>query len=110
MNDIPILYVNRTDRNDFMVVVFTKNEDPNAIDTPFVAWHTLKAQTSASFTYPVDAAVGAFWEKDSVICRAGPMSANLGSTWEMRMATVEHSPHMSEGKLHTQCDDNNHDV
>ena len=99
MNDIPIVYVNKTGRNDFMVVVFTKNEDVNAIDTPFVAWHTLKAQTSASFTYPVDAAVGSYWERDGVVCRAGPLPTNMGSTWEMRMPTTESSPTLSESKL-----------
>ncbi len=29
--DIPITYRNKTGRNDFEVVVFTKNENPNAI-------------------------------------------------------------------------------
>ena len=41
-NDIPITVFNCTGRNDFMIVIFTKNEDPNALDTPFVAWHTIK--------------------------------------------------------------------
>ena len=98
LNDIPILYRNRTGMNNFMVVVFTKNEDVNAIDTPFVAWHTLKAQTSASFSYPVDAAVGAYWESNGVICRSGPFDCTMGSTWEMRMATLDSSPNMTESK------------
>ena len=81
-----------------MVVVFTKNEDPNAIDTPFVAWNTLKAQTSSEFTYPVNVAVGAQWIKDRVICRSGPFSAAPGSTWEMNMPDPQSSPHMLESK------------
>lgn len=42
VNDIPITIFNCTGKNDFMIVIFTKNADVNAIETPFVAWHTIK--------------------------------------------------------------------
>ena len=42
ISDIPITILNATGKNDFMIVVFTKNADVNAIETPFVAWHTIK--------------------------------------------------------------------
>ena len=97
-NDIPITYVNKTKQNDFMVVVFTKNEDTNAIDTPFVAWQTLKAQTSASFTYPVDAAVGAEWRIGEVTLHSGPFSANIGTTWTFKQDHIFDSPTLDQGK------------
>ncbi len=96
---IPITYRNNTGRNDFEVVVFTQNENPNAIDTPFVAWKVLKAQTSAQFVYPVEVAVGATWSKDGVTNFAGPFSANLGSTWRLTMDTPDSSPDLVDGKL-----------
>ena len=98
LNDIPITYINATGRNDFMVVVFTKNENTNAIDTPFVAWQTLKAQTSASFSYPVDAAVGAEWKIGEVTLRSGPFPANLGTTWTFRQDHIEDSPTLEQSK------------
>lgn len=117
LNDIPILYYNCTGRNDFMVVIFTKNEDTNAIDTPFVAWHTLKAQSSASFVFPVTVQVGAYWsidnimdysamceclegdckEKDSVTYQAGPFDAVPGTTFRMKMPFTDSSPTMEQG-------------
>ena len=97
LNDILITYINDTGRNDFMVVVFTKNENTNAIDTPFVAWQTLKAQTSASFCYPVDAAVGAEWKIGEVTLRSGPFPANLGTTWTFRQDHIEDSPTLAQG-------------
>ena len=99
MNDIPITYINETEMNNFMVVVFTKNEDTNAIDTPFVAWQTLKAQTSAKFSYPVDAAVGAEWKIGEVILRSGPFPAVLGSTWKFTQAHFDDSPHLEQGEI-----------
>ena len=97
INDIQITYVNKTDRNDFMVVVFTKNEDVNAIDTPFVAWQTLKAQSSATFYYPVNTSVGAQGTIGNVVFRAGPFSAPLGSTWVFKQDHVEDSPTLEQG-------------
>lgn len=99
MNDIPITYINETEMNNFMVVVFTKNEDTNAIDTPFVAWQTLKAQTSAKFSYPVNAAVGAEWKIGEVILRSGPFPATPGSTWKFTQAHFDDSPNLEQGTI-----------
>ena len=97
-NDILITYYNRTHKNDFAVVVFTKNEDSRAIDTPFVAWRVLKAQTSAAFVYPVDVGVGATWKADGVKSTAGPFESSLGATWSIKQATPETSPQLDQGK------------
>ena len=97
MNDIPILYRNKTGRDDFTVVVFTKNE----IDapSPVVVWRTLKSQTSTEFIYPAEVAVGAQWtDSGSVQYRAGPFPATPGSTWKMTMPTPAEPPELSEGK------------
>ena len=95
LHDVPISYINNTGRNDFALVVFTKNEDRNAIDTPFVAWRTLKAQSSATFAYPVRGSVAAIWKFSGVECTAGPFPAERGSTWVVR--TVGGSPFLSQG-------------
>lgn len=98
-SDISITYKNNTKQNDFEVVVFTKNENPNAIDTPFVAWKVLKAQTSADFVYPADVSVGASWKSSGGVTNfAGPLLAKLGSTWELTMPTPSSSPTLAASK------------
>ena len=98
IHDINVKYINSTGQNNFMVVVFTKNENVNAINTPFVAWHTLKAQSSSSFVYPVQAAVAAYWEYPSGVKNtAGPFDSDLGSTWTMSTLTMESSPNLKQG-------------
>lgn len=97
IHDINVKYINSTGQNNFMVVVFTKNENVNAINTPFVAWHTLKAQSSSSFVYPVQAAVAAYWEYPSGVKNtAGPFDSDLGSTWTMSTLTMESSPNLKQ--------------
>ena len=98
ITNIPVTYLNKTGQIDFRVVVFTKNENPNAIDTPFVAWQTLKAQTSASFVYPVDTAVGAEWIENDLLVRSGPFSTNLGATWKLCQAEQDGTPVLEEGE------------
>ena len=96
-NDIQVTYVNATGHNDFILVVFTKNEDVNAIDTPFVAWQKIQAQTSATFHYPLAAAVGAHWETGGALIRAGPFEARMGTTWKLSSYMREDSPNLAEG-------------
>lgn len=96
-NDIPITYINKTGHNDFIVVVFTKNQTVNAFDTPFVAWRTIKAQSSATFCYPVNTSVGAYWTVGNVKFHAGPFNARLGSTWVFKQDYKEDSPTLEQG-------------
>ena len=96
--DVPIVYLNKTGRNDFAVVVFTKNEDLNAIETPFVAWQIIRAQTSANFAYPVFASVGVYWESNGVTLYSGPMIAAAGSTWEFTCPVQDGSGTLKEGR------------
>ena len=98
-SDIPITYYNQTGQNNFEVVVFTKNENPSAIDTPFVAWRVLKAQTSAQFVYPVNVAVGATWTDGGVTSSAGPIVSSLGATWVLTQKTSESPPNLKDGKF-----------
>lgn len=93
------MYLNKTGRNDFAVAVFAKNEDLNAVDTPFVAWQLLRAQTSAKFVYPVQVCVGAYWESDGVSVHSGPLPAAAGSTWVFNCPTQESVGTLEEGIL-----------
>ena len=98
MHDVEITYLNKTGRNDFALLVFTKNEDANASESPYVAWRIIKAQSSATFKYSLDAAVGAYWETGGALIRAGPFSATVGSTWSIRADRPNDSPHLEPGR------------
>ena len=98
MGNIPIKFVNETGETDNTVVVFLKNEDPNAIATPFVAWRTIRTQSSASFSYPTESEVGALYEEDGMKMTAGPLPAHPGSTWEFLQETEHATPTLKEGK------------
>ena len=103
-SDIPITYYNQTGQNNFEVVVFTHNENPNAIDTPFVAWKVLKAQTAAQFVYPVDVGVGATWTESGIKSFAGPFDTTLGATWRLTQQTPQSPPNLTDGKfLYSSC-------
>ena len=98
MHDVEITYLNQTGRNDFALLVFTENEDANASESPYVAWRMIKAQSSATFWYSLDAAVGAHWETGGALIRAGPFSATMGSTWSITGDHQNDSPHLAEGR------------
>ena len=100
MDDIEVTYINATGHNDFILLVFTKNEDANAMETPFVAWQKIQAQTSATFWYPLDAAVGAQWESAGALIKAGPFPARLGTTWYLSSFMKEDSPNLTQGRYH----------
>ena len=102
MNDIKVTYINATGHNDFMLLVFTKNEDVNAIESPYVAWHKIQAQSSATFWYPVNASVGAHWESGGALIRAGPFPAMLGTTWYLTSYHKEDSPNLAQGRCHVR--------
>lgn len=97
--DIPIKFINETGETDFTVVVFMKNEDPNASATPFVAWRTIRTQTSAAFTYPSQSEVGAIYFEGDMKMTAGPYPALPGSTWEFAQESEADTPTLIEGKL-----------
>lgn len=99
-NDIKVTYINATGHNDFMLLVFTKNEDVNAIESPYVAWHKIQAQSSATFWYPVDASIGAHWESAGALIRAGPFQARLGTTWYLTSYQKDDSPNLAQGRCH----------
>ena len=96
--DIPIKFVNKTGENDYTVVVFLRNESPNAVDTPFVAWHVIRTQTSALFSYPIQSEVGAIYDEDGMKMRAGPLPAFPGSTWDFIQENKQSTPTLKEGK------------
>lgn len=96
--DVEVTYINATGKNDFTLLVFTKNEDANASESPFVAWRKIRAQSSATFWYSLDAAVGAHWETGGALIRAGPFTATMGSTWCITANHKEDSPHLAEGR------------
>ena len=98
LNDIPVQYVNKTGRHDFAVAVFVKNHNPNAFDTPYVAWHILRTQTAAKFVYPIETQVGAEYAKDGATLTAGPITAKLGSTWELHHESPDLTPYLKEGE------------
>ena len=99
VEDVAIKFLNRTGRIDFAVVVFVKNENPNAALTKFVAWHVIHTQSAASFIYPMETQVGALYEDDGVRMRAGPHITRLGATWEFYQEIPMATPFMREGKL-----------
>ena len=97
-HDIPILFLNKTGRYNFSVAVFVKNENSNASETPFVAWLTIRTQTSAKFWYPAETQVGVDYEIDGARVTAGPVTAHMGSTWEFIHESQESTPYLKEGK------------
>lgn len=99
--DIPIKFINETGETSFTVVVFMKNEDPNASETPFVAWRTIRTQTSAAFTYPSQAEVGAMYFEEGMKMAAGPFPALPGSTWNFIQESENDTPTLIEGE-HTK--------
>lgn len=98
LHDIPIRFVNKTGKSNFSVAVFAENLNPDAKDTPYVCWLSLRTQTSATFTYPMETQIGAEYEKDGVQLMAGPVPANVGSTWEFLHEKPDSTPYLKEGK------------
>ena len=82
-SSIPVKYINATNNTEFQVCVFAKNFSTSTPQVSYTAWQVLKAQTSVSFTYPEELAVGATYKVQSQEITAGPFPAKLGSTWEI---------------------------
>ena len=97
--DITVKVVNNTGQSDFTIVVFAYNVSPNATSSPYVAWHTIRAQTRSEFTYPAAVRVGARYLEDKVVCQCGPFDAELGSTWSLIQETRYSTPVLVLGEL-----------
>ena len=101
-DDINIKYVNNTLNTDFDVMVFTKNYSTRTPKTYYVAWHILRGQSSVSFTYPVNIAVGATYQDKGLSIVAGPFVAQLGSSWTIVQAQTSDTAVLKQGnKTHT---------
>ena len=98
-NEIRVKYVNNTGSTNIQVVVFTKNFSLNTPTTYYSAWLVLKAQSQASFVYPVEIGVGASYEQDGQTVIAGPFPANLGSTWCIKQNTPSDTVVLAEGRM-----------
>ena len=97
---IPITYINKTGSIDFEVVVFTYNF--NTSEDISVPWQILRAQTSATFTYPTDMQVCATHIWNEQIVRAGPFNAKKGTTWEILQEKTQNTPHLKQGNTFNQ--------
>lgn len=95
--DLPITVVNETGRSDFTIAVFAKNTSPNAIDTPFVTWHTIRAQSRSQFVYPQAVQVVARYSEEDVVNQSGPFPAEAGTTWRLLQKARECTPSLLWG-------------
>lgn len=98
-NDIKITVLNKTSKQDFTICVFARNDSINAVDCPFIVWHTIQTQSKAEFVYPVKMGVGArFRTWQGIHNQCGPFVANAGSTWEVSQRHNDGCVIMTESK------------
>lgn len=89
---VSITYVNDTGRDDFSVYVSGMpyvSSDPSS----FVAWQTLRSQSTAAFLFPATAGVGLVWEGVTYEPKITPPTA----TWEVS-TTRDMEPVIQQGK------------
>lgn len=92
--DIKIKYTNNTGEVDFQVCIFSKE-----LSTHFLAaWEVIRAQSSASFIYPAEYEVGASYEQGDLNVILGPLTARLGSTWDIEQHNQKDTAVLSEGE------------
>ena len=75
---VSITYVNDTGREDFAVYV-SGMPYVTSDSSSFVAWQTLRAQSTAAFLFPATAGVGLVWEGVTY----GPKITPSTATWEV---------------------------
>ena len=97
--DLPVTLLNETGKSDFTIAVFAKNTSPNAVNTPYVAWHTIRAQSRSQFVYPQDVQVVARYKEEDVVNQSGPFQADAGTTWRLVQPTRECTPNLVWGGL-----------
>jgi len=98
MSTINVRYYNNTGNTDFEVMVFTKNYSTRTPKTYYVAWHVLRGQTSVTFQYPVELAVGCTYEENKLKIVSGPFSAGLGSSWKIAQPKNTSTAVLSQSK------------
>ena len=89
---VSIAYVNDTGKTDFSVYVSGMpyvSSDPSS----FVAWQTLRSQSTAAFLFPATAGVGLIWEGVTY----GPKITPSTATWEVS-TTRDMEPVIQQGK------------
>ena len=90
-----ITYINDTGRDDFSVYVsgmpYVASDSTN-----FVAWQTLRAQSSAAFLFPASNGVGLVWEGVTY----GPVLTPPSATWEVIVKEME--PVLQQGTIYIQ--------
>lgn len=88
---VSITYVNDTGRDDFSVYVsgmpYVATEPSN-----FVAWQTLRSQSTAAFLFPAATGVGLVWEGVTY----GPKLTSSTATWEVTV-TRDVEPVLQQG-------------
>ena len=90
---VSITYVNDTGRDDFSVYVSGMPyvaSDPSS----FVAWQTLRSQSTAAFLFPARAGVGLVWEGVTYDPKVTPSTA----TWEVT-TTRDMEPVVQQGNI-----------
>lgn len=80
---ISVRYINNTGNVDFEVMVFTRNFNTKTPKIFYVAWQVLRAQSSVDFSFSNKLQVGAFYKDEGQTVRAGPFTADGGSTWRI---------------------------
>lgn len=95
--DVPVKYINYTNKTNFQVVVFAKNSSCLVPSTKYVAWQVLKVQGSVQFKFPVDVEIGASYVTGGMTITAGPIQAELGSTWSIKQEYMHDSAILTEG-------------
>ena len=89
---VSITYVNDTGREDFAVYV-SGMPYVTSDSSGFVAWQTLRAQSTAAFLFPATAGVGLVWEGVTY----GPKITPSTATWEVT-TTRDMEPVFQQGK------------
>ena len=90
---VSITYVNDTGLDDFSVYLSGMPYMPSD-PSSFVAWQTLRAQSTAAFLFPASVGVGLVWEGVTY----GPKLTPQAATWEVT-TTKDMEPVFQQGKL-----------
>jgi len=98
-SNINVKYINKTGNTDFEVMVFTKNYSTRTPKIFYVAWHVLRGQTSVTFQYPMDLAVGCSYNENNLKIVSGPFTAGSGSSWKIAQPKPNSTAVLQQGKL-----------
>lgn len=90
---VSITYVNDTGRDDFSVYVSGMPYVPSD-SSNFVAWQTLRSQSTAAFLFPAAVGIGLVWEGVTY----GPYLTSPTATWEVTV-TRDMEPVCEQGNI-----------